>query len=1172
LKKIIKYSLIAIAVVSLVISQLLLLKSGDYPLGALFAILFLIFLYIPLSNTHEKIIDFLIILKRKTEEIRMASVEAAARPESARTAKKGGDAGALGPDMNAGRRMTDAVKGFLTPSLEKMAFSFSIPKMAFIIAAVALLGLVQVLLFSHHMFPAFLLLALDAYFAVRLFVMKEKSLVVSLTFEKGMKFLAISAGALLILIGWLLLINRDNNVQNYGVLLTTIGIFGMFWGLPENEMAFSGKEENTDILLNNYPLLNNIFTKIVLVVAAFIIFSLGARVMANPESSIYSMIFYAAGIGLVFLSLPWINFNDQFFDNKWFNVFKLAGAAVAVYLAFLAQKAFMANKEKEAVILYLAAGFLFIILFPIYKKREVDMDFPIKLEYIFLGAIILVGIFLRVYQLDVRPFGLENDESAGMVSLVKNFWVGQHPIYAYIQEFIYSIFGYNRIGMRMSGVVMGVIAIPIMYFALRVVFGPRVAMLVTTIFTFTRWNLHYGRSGHGTILMTVAESMAVYFILKAIEKRSKLLYFMAGVGSGMCWYGLLTGWFIVVTPVVYFVLEGFRRPDFIKKNRIGIIVFMLGFWLFASQHIKNYFISTNIYFSRINEVSVFSQDPNAPRNNPAKGVVDNTQRVLEMFNFHGDSRQRNSGGQPNEPTIDFTSSMFFALGFIYCIYYSKYYLSFIMVMIFFSQAAGSIFSIEAPSAMRAMGTTVPVMFFIGIIFERLWMAVKRVFGAKSNLAYLILVMIPLVFIVKDNWDQYFNRWVGGLDELSTAAGMYAQKLEKITVKRDLKGDFSFDSECAKDPDKCWRIFLFTSWYYPGHPPFRIFRWDEKVDSSKDFVDNFLVLSKVEKENYAIFLHPDTWDTKDFFAKFFPGCTFEEFSHPCCGKMFEVCKIKNSTIQEMRGLTGVITGPLGTETIKNDMPEFTDANAAKVPYKAVWNGIVFLKSYCSVQMANDGNARASISIDGTQVDTDKTAKLAKGFHTIKISAYRQSAADKLKLSMMLKRYEGSQMISQEKIPLDKNLLYTCPNTGLHVYFYSGNAWKNIPVNSEEILPEVFISERALDDGAAEMLSGKIKITTAGDYNIIPAGNGYFRVLVDNRYFTEVGAVPAAINDAMPPGARKVSSFSLSPGRHDIRIYGLNSSRITLTWSTPASRQTVKIPFDVFEPDYRISELK
>jgi hypothetical protein len=206
-----------------------------------------------------------------------------------------------------------------------------------------------------------------------------------------------------------------------------------------------------------------------------------------------------------------------------------------------------------------------------------------------------------------------------------------------------------------------------------------------------RWSVHYGRFGHGSILTPVAMIFALYFLYKAFKTKNKYMWFFAGLTLGLTWHGVMTAFLLIIPYILYFIFKSLSQKNYFKEHFVSLLAFFLGFWIYGSMIIHNYFISDRIYFARAHEVSVFSKDPNAPSKNVWKGIMDNTKRVLLMFNKEGDSRQRNSGGQPYEPTIDFLTSIFFALGFLYSIYYSKYYLFFIMIMIFFSQAAGSIF-------------------------------------------------------------------------------------------------------------------------------------------------------------------------------------------------------------------------------------------------------------------------------------------------------------------------------------------------------------------------------------------------------------------------------------------------------------------------------------------------
>lgn len=1163
MRNIVKFYIIGLAAIFFVISQLLILNNGNIVGSVVFMMFFIILLIISLLNLHEKIIALIFGLVEKIKNYKPT-------PSPEEKHDKNSSVSVAQPvkhvHLNAAISIAGTMPGsMMQPRDEKFSFSFRIPKMFFFATAMVLFVLAQFLLFRQRFLPAVVIIVIDVYLFLKFIFMKQEFVEYNISIRTGLKLLLLAGGAALLVIGWLLLLNRNNNIQNLGVIITTAGIVMAYISIPNFR---KDSEQMTNILLDNYTILNKPLVKIVLLTVAAVALKVGSIVIYSPELNMMSMIYYAVAIGCIFLSLPWINFKESYVDNKWINIFKLASILVALGIAYFAQRAFVENKPNTAVVMYIIAAAIFIIVLPIYNKKEEDTAFPVQMEWVYMMAIMAVSLFLRVYQLDQRPFGLENDETGGMVSIVKNFWVGQHPIYAYIQEFVYNIFGYNRIGMRMYGVILGMLTIPIIYFALRVAFGPRVAMVVTIIFSVTRWNLHYSRSGHGTIMMILAESMAFYFILKAIENRSKLNYFFAGIGSGLCWYGVLTGWFVVITPLAYFILESLKKNDNLKKNYLGIIVFILGFWLFASQHIKNFFISQNIYFSRIKEVSVFSQDPNAPRQNPAKGIVENARKVLLMFNHHGDSRQRNSGAQPYEPTIDFVSSMFFMIGLFYSIYYSRYYMCFIFVMIFASQMAGSVFSIEAPSAMRAIGTMVPAIFFIGLIISRIWIIVRRVFGRYGGWIFAAAMLIPLFFIAKDNYKQYFGRWVTGMDELATAAGQYAyNKLEKVDVVRDKNGKLTTVSECAKNPDKCWRIFLYTSLYYPGHPPFRIFRWDLKVDSSRDFLDTFLAISKVENENLAIYLHHDTFGSRPFWQEFFPGAYIDEYNHPCCGKLFEVIQVKNAEIQKIRGLLGIYRSASGTKIVTNDAAEFGDTMAVDMPYSVEWSGLVFIPYYSNVQFLNPDGVPVTIFVDKTRLDTLKAAKLAKGFHEIRISASRNKPSDKLNLSMLLKRYEGTLFQAVKK--LTKNYLYSFPNTGLHIYQYAGTTWTDLPINMEEILPVVDFTDRIVSNGHAMLLSGKINIPQDGNYVITPNGNGNIRMIIDDKYYWDMNSPAPGMEKVTPAGAVRQNVMYLKRGKHEIRFYTLNTSRFYVTWNRGINGTHEVVPFSMFEPDLNIT---
>lgn len=962
------------------------------------------------------------------------------------------------------------------------------------------------------------LLVLDVFLLFFLVISKESKYEISIDLPDLMQGIVFILGVVCLVAGWMMLIKNVPKVQNIGVIWTTIGVFLFYFGLPRNKMGLEPQKENGEIILSGNKAVNSYWFKILLVAAGTMMIYAGYKISLNNEIGMYSFVFFGVGFICYFFAFPLIKQKEFGSDGFFASLIKLLAFSLAFFVAYKGQKLFAVNQVNDAVIHYLAAAAIVIIAFPVSLKKKTDEYFPKKLEFLILLAIVLIGVYLRIYEIDKRPFGIENDEASALVQVLKNFFVGQHPIFAYVWEFTFKIFGEDRVGLRMSGALVGIISVPAFYFAVRNSLGVRTAIFATVVFAFLRWNVHYGRSGHGAVFSPIAEAFTVYFIFKALQCRTKFYYFMAGVMTGFCWTGLMTGWLVVLAPGAYFLLESMTKRKYLQRNIIGLLAFTAGFWLFTSVHIKNYFISDRIYFARISEVSVFSKDSNAPVENPAKGIIDNTKRVLLMFNHIGDNRPRNSGGRPYEPSFDFVTSILFGMGFLYCLYYSRYNYYFILLIMFFSQAAGSIFSIEAPSAMRAVGTMVPGLIFAAIMFNKLWSAAAGVFRFKFRDA-IILPAVLLLFLVpisKENYDQVFKRWVSGFDELTTAAGMYSQEL-------------------GKD----YRIFLYTRLYWTGHPPYRIYRWDYKVTASREALDFFRDMVLIEDEHYAVFFHYDTWNAKYLWEQLFPDAELDAYEHEGFGKLLEVIKINNKDIKKIRGLNGRIVRAGGIDSVYNMQPSFSAENH-KVPYRLELEGSFYAPFYGDYIFENRGNAETKILVNGIKTEKNKPIRLSRGINNIRLEADRKDKRDILNLYMNISRYYGGNVISRNNVSLDGKNVFVFKSFGLKAVYYSGINWFESPVNFEEILPFAFYNARPKNESPAARLSGYYNVPRDGVYRFPVKTNGFAAVVFNEKEYWANRNNRTFENKMDEKGIVRISDFRLKKGSNKIEIYTLDSS--------------------------------
>ena len=90
-------------------------------------------------------------------------------------------------------------------------------------------------------------------------------------------------------------------------------------------------------------------------------------------------------------------------------------------------------------------------------------------KYLGIASIIIIGIVLRLLFID-KPDGLWNDEYVSwMIASVHNgFWDAvksqcHMPIYYIYLKIFMSIFGNSDILLRLTSVLAGVIAVPVMY-------------------------------------------------------------------------------------------------------------------------------------------------------------------------------------------------------------------------------------------------------------------------------------------------------------------------------------------------------------------------------------------------------------------------------------------------------------------------------------------------------------------------------------------------------------------------------------------------------------------------------------------------------------------------------------------------------------------------------------
>jgi 4-amino-4-deoxy-L-arabinose transferase-like glycosyltransferase len=203
-----------------------------------------------------------------------------------------------------------------------------------------------------------------------------------------------------------------------------------------------------------------------------------------------------------------------------------------------------------------------------------------KLAGLSLLVIILVTIFLRVYQLNTVPpelFGDEIDVGYQSYSILKTgkdlhnrflpFYIRslseyRTPLYIYSTVPFIAIFGLNEWGVRLPAAFWGVISIIGLFLLTRKLFNTKTALLSALLLAISPWHLQYSRASFEVTMLLAFEVFAVYFFILATKRPYYLI--LSLILFGLTPYIYSTA--VVFTPLIFIWLLFVYRKDFLKKE------------------------------------------------------------------------------------------------------------------------------------------------------------------------------------------------------------------------------------------------------------------------------------------------------------------------------------------------------------------------------------------------------------------------------------------------------------------------------------------------------------------------------------------------------------------------------------------------------------------------------
>jgi len=174
----------------------------------------------------------------------------------------------------------------------------------------------------------------------------------------------------------------------------------------------------------------------------------------------------------------------------------------------------------------------------VLQSRMIITKVSRKTELLLLLCIIVVTLFLRLYELDTVPPALFIDEvwsvyqpymhQAGLVDL------SPYSVASYLLQgtyFTYQIFGSSSLFTRLSVAIYGTLFVVLIYFLAKEMFNARVGLLSASLMALCPWAIIFSRYQVPSISSVFWSTLAIYLVYKGSKLKQQKKTILIGLGS-----------------------------------------------------------------------------------------------------------------------------------------------------------------------------------------------------------------------------------------------------------------------------------------------------------------------------------------------------------------------------------------------------------------------------------------------------------------------------------------------------------------------------------------------------------------------------------------------------------------------------------------------------------------
>ena len=202
---------------------------------------------------------------------------------------------------------------------------------------------------------------------------------------------------------------------------------------------------------------------------------------------------------------------------------------------------------------------------------------PFRIALI-LGATTIVGAALRLHQLSVKSFWIDEGASVSFATMpwrpfLKTLWnyQGNMTLYYFLLR-AWIHLGDSEFVVRSLSVIFAVLTIPAIYFLGKRLFDRSTGLIAAALLAVHSFHIHWSQEARGYSLLILLLVLAAYFLVCALAtKASRILWILSAVTAALTFYAHI---FAVFVLAAFAFSIAFPKPFRIEKQTIVWVVIL----------------------------------------------------------------------------------------------------------------------------------------------------------------------------------------------------------------------------------------------------------------------------------------------------------------------------------------------------------------------------------------------------------------------------------------------------------------------------------------------------------------------------------------------------------------------------------------------------------------------